>query len=251
MEDNELAGVGHNKPPFEEILKDEQREYVDRIDKMLLETGAVTKIDDEVELEAAIAAAKRADKAAKAIEEDRKMRNKEFDDKIVVVNVFFRGLGARAQTERVRLLGLVNGYNAAKEEAERQIAAERAEKLREEARIREEAAKELGGVRGQVLQQESERREKEAEVNVRHATSAPSGPTRTAAGTVSVRKTLKARVKDAGKVPLVKIRAHFKLEHIQKAAEDWGKLTAKNLPEGQMPELPGIEFYHEGTTTLR
>lgn len=250
MEDNETAGIGHNNPPFDEILKAEQAEYVARIDKMLLETGGIVEIITDEDLEKAVEAAKRADKAAKKVDEDRKLRNVEFDEKIAIVNVFFRNLAKRSADERVRILDLVNAYNKAKEEAEALIRAERAEQLKEEARIREEAAKEMGGVRGQVLQQESQRRTTESEVNARAATDTNRGPTRTAAGTVSTRKTLKARIKEPGKIPLAKLKGFFDNAALTKAAQDWGKFQQKTSPD-TLPEMAGVEFYYDTSTTLR
>lgn len=251
MKEDDTAGMGHNNPPLEELLPIEFKDYIARIEKMLLETGAIVQVKDDEELEKATGAANRARKAAAQIDEDRKARNVEYDDAIKAVNAFFRSLAAKPAAEKDRLLKLIVAYNDEVEAAQKRVAAQRAKEAAEAARIREEEAKELGddSVMGKVLAQEAEKKTREADMSAGYALEENRGPVRTAGGTVSSKREIKFRIKDGTKIPLAKLKGCFGTAELEKAIREYKKRFAKTSKE--LPELAGVEFYFDNTPTLR
>lgn len=247
--ENPRAVIGANNPPFSEVLADEQKEYAARIEKLRVELEAIATIDDEDALEKAMAAVKRCNKAINTVDDDRKARNEEFREKIAEVDKLFRKFGEVPAAHKVRLIGLIDGFNEKREEENRARAAAAAEKAAEEARIRNEAAADAGGVVAEALKIDAEKKEAQASTAARAATDRDPGPVRTSSGTAGKRKTLDARVTDVAKIPFAKIRKHLKLDHIRAAVIEWGRIESKNSEK--LPELAGVEFFHNEKTVIR
>lgn len=247
--ENPRAVMGDNNPPFSEILAAEQKDYAARIEKLRLELEAIAAVEDDDALEKAIEAVKRCNKAINTIDDDRKARNEEFRVKISEVDKLFRKFGEVPAANKTRLIGLIDTFNAKREEENRAAAAAAAEKAAEEARIRNEAAAEAGGVVAEALKIDAEKKGAQADTAARAATDRDPGPVRTASGTAGKRRTLDARVTDVAKIPFAKIRKHLKLDHIRAAVLEWGRIEAKN--SDKLPELAGVEFFHNDKTVIR
>ncbi len=249
-EDSDLPPKTHNNPPIEEILAQEFEKYIAKLDKLLLETAAITAVESEEEATDLIEVAKRVGTAITTNEEKKLARTEELRETVKKINAWFIELGNKPIAEKARLIGVLDVYKAKKREAEAKIAAERAERAAEEARIRNEASKEAGGVVGEVLQKEAEKRQAESDMSRRHALGGTSGPMKTSAGTASERKTVKHKITDWKKIPLAKLKGHFDTKALDGAVKNYIAAHRK-VDKETLPELAGVEFYFDNQTVLR
>lgn len=248
-----IVGPGHNLATATDILKDRYVDLMNEVEDLAKRAnvarealGNPPKIDTDEQRDDLTKLGIEARKLSKRLDETKLATTKPLRDEVAETNTFFQTLGARPDKIKGAFEQLVGEYDEAKRAEARRAAAVEAERQRNEAlRKLEEAAATSHGVLSDVVLQEAEAAERRAQVAENEAMAAGSGPTRTAAGTISQRTSWTFRIADVSKVDLNKLRPHFGIADIEKALRSYVKAHRDTSP------LAGVEIFPDTKTQFR
>lgn len=266
MDASDVAGVGHNNPPeptLSEQLALDHRKLMDQVEALardanetkalvdLAETigedGAAPGLTDEI-VEKMVEVGKKATKLAGSggIDADRTSATKSRRDEIETINGFFNTMKTRVDRIKTAFAEKVGSYNDAKKAQEARDAAERARIAQELADEKlEEAQNADHSVLGDVVMNEAAVLEDAAQKAAQDAVKVGTGPTRTAAGTISSTGRWTADILDASKIPLEELRNFIKLTDLEKFVRAYAAHHKDSKP------LPGARIYRATSTTFR
>lgn len=266
MDASDLVGLGHNNPPpptLAEQLAVDHRKLMDQVEdlaksanevKALVDAaekpgddGTVSGLTDEL-VEKMVEVGKKATKLAGSggIDNDRTAATKSRRDEIETINGFFNTLKTRAERIKAAFAEKVGAYNDAKKAQEARDAAKRARVAQELAAEKlEEAQSAEHSVLGDVVMNEAAVLEDAAQKAAREAVTAGTGPTRTAAGTISSTGRWTAEIIDSSKIPLEDLRHFIKLADLEKYVRAYAAHHKDSKP------LPGARIFRSSSTTFR
>lgn len=248
-----IVGPGHNLATVTDILKDRFADLMNEVEDLAKKANAArdalgnpAKVVTDEQRDNLTKLGIEARRLSKRLDETKLTTTKPLRDEVTETNGFFQTLGARPDKIKTAFEQLVGEYDEAKRAEARRAAAEEAERQRQEAQRKlEEAAATTHGVLSDVVLQEAEAAEHRAQVAENEAMAAGSGPTRTAAGTISQRTSWTFRITDASKVDLNKLRPHFGIADIEKAMRAYVKAHRDTAP------LAGVEIFPDTRTQFR
>ncbi|UDF29330.1 UNVERIFIED_ORG: hypothetical protein LHK14_17730 [Roseateles sp. XES5] len=264
MDASEGPGIGHNHPPLTlaEQLAVDHRKLMDQVEKLAkdatmvkalvdaaenYDTGNVAGLTEEL-VEKMVDIGRRATKLAgsSGIDNDRTSATKSRRDEIEAINGFFKVLQTRVERIKTAFAEKVGAYNDEKRAREAREAAERARLAQEEAAAKLQEAQEAEhSVMGDVVMNEAAALEDAAQKAAREAVKAGTGPTRTAAGTISSSGRWTAEIEDASKIPLEELRHFITLTDLEKFVRAFAKHHKDSKP------LPGARIFRATSTTFR
>jgi hypothetical protein len=248
-----VAGIGHNKPPLEEVLKDQFKSDMAEVEKLAEQANALKKsIENDDDLIPYTQVVKGTRALLKSIDDKRKKETEAYRAAEKTTNDFFRPMTARLERIKSVLEDRATAYNAEKEERERRRLAEIAEQERKEQEaLRKEAEEAVAAgrhVEAEVIEQQAEQKAARAEGAAQQATSGSAADltrTRTEAGTVTSVGTWTFQIEDVTKIPLAQLRNYLELAHIEKALKAYAKANQDKKP------LAGVRFFKTSKASFR
>lgn len=267
MDDSSPAGLGHNNPPtptLSEQLATDYRKVMDQVEDLAKSANEVKALVDAAEkpgedgsaaagltdelVEKMVEVGKKATKLAgsSGIDADRTAATKTRRDEIETINGFFNTMKTRVERIKTAFSEKVGAYNDAKRAREAREAAERARIAQEEAAAKlEEAQSAEHSVLGDVVMNEAATLEEAAQKAAREAVKAGTGPTRTAAGTISSTGRWTGEIEDASKIPLEELRSFIKIGDLEKFVRAYAAHHKDTKP------LPGVRIFRDSKTSFR
>ncbi|MBX4883989.1 hypothetical protein HJA90_10385 [Rhizobium bangladeshense] len=262
MDDSSPAGLGHNNPPvptLSEQLAIDYRTIMDQVENLAADANKVKRLVDAAEepgngglteelVEKMVEVGKKATKLAgsSGIDADRMSATKSRRDEIEIINGFFNTMKSRVDRIKTAFAEKVGAYHDEKRAREAREAAERARIAQEEAAAKlEEAQNAEHSVLGDVVMNEAAVLEDAAQKAAREALKAGTGPTRTAAGTISSSGRWTAEIEDAAKIPLEELRNFIRIGDLEKF------VRAYALHHKDTKPLPGVRIYRDSKTSFR
>jgi len=265
MDDSSPAGMGHNHPPLTlaEQLTVDYRKLLDQVEDLAKTANEVKALVDAAEkpgddgkavgltdelIEKMVEVGKKATKltGSSGIDADRTAATKSRREEIETINGFFNTMKTRVDRIKTAFAEKVGAYNDAKKAQEAREAAERARLAQEAAAEKlEEAQNAQHSVLGDVVMNEAAALEDAAQKAAREAVKAGTGPTHTAAGTISSTGRWTADIEDAAKIPLEELRQFIKLGDLEKFVRAYATHHRDTRP------LPGVRIYRATSTTFR
>jgi DNA repair exonuclease SbcCD ATPase subunit len=266
MDDSSPAGLGHNHPPTPTLVEQLTADYkslMDRVEELAKDANSVKALVDAAEqadadgnvagltdelVEKMVEVGKKATKLAgsSGIDSDRTTATKSRRDEIETINGFFNTMKTRVERIKGAFAEKVGAYNDEKRARDAREAAERARLAQEEAAAKlEEAQNAQHSVLGDVVMNEAAVLEEAAQKAAREAVTAGTGPTRTAAGTISSTGRWTAEILDASKIPLEELRHFIKLADLEKFVRAYAAHHKDSKP------LPGVRIFRDSKTSFR
>jgi hypothetical protein len=236
---NGEAGIGHNNPPINEVLKDQYKEMIWQIKR--LEDAAFdlpSRIESDAQVESVQGFVQKARPLLKQVEDTRTREKEPHLSAGRTVDLFFKSLSDGLTRALSDVQARVNAYTAAKLEAERVRREQEARALREEAeKARREAEAALraqsqeretmlkGSFDSEVVQASAlaERADMEAAAAQRaaNASAADMSRLRTQSGVVSAQEVLDFEITDLNRVDLEALRPYLPFDAIEKAVRSF------------------------------
>ncbi|MCV9960782.1 hypothetical protein OIU34_02620 [Pararhizobium sp. BT-229] len=252
MDDSSVAGIGHNMPPLADRLAIDHKGLLDKVQALADRANAAKAIVDEKglktdeDVEPLIQIGKDASKLGKEIDDTRLASTKPLRNDIETINGFFNTAGTRTDRIKGAFAEKVGEYDREKRAKEARDAAERARIAQEQAAAKlDEAQNAEHSVLGDVVMNEAAVLEEAAQKAAHEAVKAGTGPTRTAAGTVSTTGRWTAEVLDADKIPLEQLRPFIKLADLEKFCRAYAVANRDSKP------LAGVRIYRDTKTSFR
>ncbi|WP_378952211.1 hypothetical protein [Mesorhizobium sp. ANAO-SY3R2] len=261
-----VAGMGHNKPPLIDVLRDQFQSRMKEVEAVAKRANELRKVDadnkpllgddnkpipfivNDEELGKVAEVAVEARKLSKQLDELRLAETEQYRTASKTTNDFFGELTGRLNTIKTTLESWATTYNDEKEASERRRLAEEARKAQEEAAKRlAEAAAATNSVEGDVVLIEAQKAEQKAE----HAAAVATGSsadlvrTKTSGGTVSSTGRWTFRIDDFTKIPLEKLRPFLSVPDIERAL---GKYATANQDKAP---IDGVTFFKTNKATFR
>lgn len=250
----ETAGIGHNNPPSEielyaKTIADNSAEVAKRA-KDLIETAKKVPpvIQDEETAEKATLYVKQLTECLKRVEDARKKEKAPWDLRADMVQTYFKGYSVPLTKSKEMVLGYLDKYVKAKDEAEKQ-------RLREEQQRQAEAAKAMTSVAIELEKVDTGAAELALEDALMAETkahkydaaiAAPAGrvAVRTDTGaSSSLRTTWHGEVLDLGALDLEALRFHLPAAALQQAINAFIRTGGR--------ELRGAKIYSKTETVVK
>jgi len=259
MTDSKTRGMGDNNPPMtlSETLRRDHAGLIQEVDDLAAEAtkarddlvpeeGKQPEVKTDEQRDKLIEIGKRARTLSKKIEATTLDTTKPHRETVDEIRAFFNAFIPRTDRIKSTFETLVGEYNTKQQEAERRAAAERARIAKAEAdRLLEEAAASQHSVVSDVIANEAVAADQKAQIAERAALSAGTGPTRTAAGTVSTSKPWTFAVDDYAKINLNLLRPYFSVADIDKALRAHVRANKNTAP------IEGVRFFQDAKTSFR
>jgi hypothetical protein len=246
------AGMGHNNPPLQELLKSEFMALMDEVESLAKEANAAKAAVDDRGLNSdedvlpLIEIGKAATKLGPKIDKIRLERTQPLRDTVDQINRFFEPFRSRVDRIKSGMAAKVGEHEAEQRAKAKREAAEAARLAQEDAQRKlEEAAAAQHSVMSDVVMNEAAEAEHRASRAALDATKAGSGPTKTDAGTVSQTAPWTFTVEDWDAIDLRELRDSFTVAEIEKAIRGHVRKHKNTKP------LKGVKFYQEARTSFR
>lgn len=251
--ENPRAVLGDNKPPLDEVLKDQFKADLAEVDKIAEAANALKKsIEEDDDLVPYTQVVKNTRALLKSIDEKRKKETEVYRKAEKDTNAFFKPFTDRLERIKSVLEDRATAYQNDKEERERRRLADVAEAERKEQEERQRQADEAAAagrhVEAEVLKQEADNKAARAEGAKQAATSGSAADltrSRNEAGTVTSTGKWTYQIEDVTKIPLAQLRNFLDLSAIEKALAAYAKANQDKKP------LAGVRFFKSSKASFR
>lgn len=242
--------IGHNRPPIREILTEQHKDLLARVDQIAERANALPrKVESDDGLGPIGDLVVDASKLAKEIDGIRKFEGEPHYQAWKDVNTFFTPFVDRVKRIAEAFEKVANDYQRAKAAEARRKAEEEARKLREEEdrKRREAEAAKRQSTAERKLDEADEIADKAAEAEaMAQASNADLTRVRTESGVTAGTKTIwNFQITDYEAIPLDRLRPYLKREHIESAIR-----SMVGIQKGST-DLPGVRVFEDIKSTFR